>query len=300
MTINLQHGLVIDNRYSLLHHLGTGGCASVWLANDLQHNNKCAIKIMSNGDQKRFHREVLIMRALTHENIVACIDGGKDKTCCFAVLEVVDGGSLADMINEPRNFSPIEAAWVVLQAVRGLKKTGVVHRDLKPANLMIKKGSKGNGLECIVNNTSEGFTVKVADFGLAKSFEDKQNFTHTQEIMGTPSYMSPEQCRSTRDAKVESDIYSMGTILYELVTGKPPFTGGNVYETIKMQIEAQPYYPGWFSGKLKPIVEKCLQKKASDRYRSWGALEADLNKVLGIEQPSFWKRLFGGSNAAVA
>lgn len=300
MGAHFTRGSVIAGRYTLKQLLGEGGCAEVWYCLDNQTQHRYAIKIVTDGDFKRFQREVLIMREVTDPHVVACIDGGREGNVCYSVMEIIDGGSLEDLRNSGRTFKVEQALWIILQAVRGLKATKVIHRDIKPANLMIKKGNQGDGFQSIVGDLNGGCTVKVADFGLAKHAEDKQGLTHTQEIMGTPTYMSPEQCRSTKSATVESDIYSLGIVLYQLLVGSVPFMGQNPYETIRMQIEKAPAYPSWFPAKARTIVEKCLQKNPHDRYRSLVAFEHQLESVLGLSKPSFWASLFGAKAKAAS
>lgn len=280
----LRKGEVIGDRYQISRKLGEGGCGTVYRATDTKGGADVAVKVLENHeDLPRFRREARVMQRTTSEHVVKALAVGvHEKTYAYLVMEFMDGGSVKDLLDKKGKFSPADAGWILIQAVRGLKAAGSVHRDLKPENLLVSKGSKGRSVTLMAGDIDSGATVKVADFGLAKSkVGESASLTQTGQVMGTPLYMSPEQCRNTKRVSARSDIYSLGVMLFELVTGRPPFDANNVYDIMAMHCNDEPK-TGRLPAKVRVIVDRCMQKSVRLRYPSLAALERDLEVLVGI------------------
>jgi len=245
--------------------LGAGGMGEVWKAWDTHLNRWVALKFIKTDDPddlKRLHREARAVARLSHPNIVQVYDVRE----AYIVLQYVEG--------VPVSGTPRGAARLIrdaAQAVHYAHTQGVVHRDLKPGNMLLDPLPDGRG------------KVWILDFGLAKQEKVKTSFSVSGAVVGTPAYMPPEQADGKPD-KVgpHSDIYALGATLYDLLTGRPPFRGAGVYDTLKKVIEEDPVPPG-IDGDLDLIVLKCLQKDPSRRYRSAAALADDLDRWLKKE-----------------
>lgn len=305
------------NEYVILKELGKGGCGVVYKAQHAYDASQppVAIKLMHDiSDIDRFTRERLIMQRVNHPNVVRLIEFGSYNGHPYIVMELIDGGSVGDVLDKRREachtsqalpapsgkgtpstvviadlpitpvFPVAEAAWIVMQATQGLRAAGVVHRDLKPANLMLKLGPGQRSPVLVPGNPGSSAMVKVADFGLAKSVTPgtDKSLTATGVIMGTPAYMSPEQCRVTKTVTIQSDIYALGIILYELMVGNPPFDGSNPLAIMNDHISTPVTYPPGFPPEVAAICSKCLAKEAGDRYRTITGLQADLGRLLGV------------------
>ncbi len=293
--IVIKKGLVIAERFQVMGKLGEGGCGSVWKARDLKRNGlEVALKILENtGDEKRFNREIQVLRKVRHENVVrlagaGMIAGRAPKP--YLAMELVEDGSLRELLDARRKIRPQEAGWLLMQTVRGLQAVDTVHRDLKPENLLLrgvgsKKYKDGHKPVVILSAPEQsGTVVKVADFGLAKPMEQKNNLSLTRsgQIMGTPVYMSPEQCRNSKDVSFKTDIYAIGILLFEMVTGNPPFDADNVYDIMNMQCDKEPIYVKSMPDEVRIICERCLAKKPGQRYRNLNTLGKDLAALTGI------------------
>jgi serine/threonine-protein kinase len=176
---------------------------------------------------------------------------------------------------------------VLVQAIRGLRASKTVHRDMKPENLLMGRGiGKGGTLKLTVDDIKKGSVIKVADFGLAKAHDPNTlKLTNTGQVMGTPVYMSPEQCRNTRTVTARSDMYSLGIIFYEMIVGKPPFEANNAYDIMAMHCNDAPKFPARMDPRVKTVLELCLAKTPKDRYPSLYALERDLAAIAGLGEP---------------
>jgi serine/threonine protein kinase len=259
--------------YEILGTLGRGAMGVVYKARQRGLKRLVALKMILSGehaderDLARFKIEAESIAQLQHPNIVQVYEVGEENGRPFFSLEYVDGGSLQKLIHgEPQ--PPRQAAEMARQLAAGMAcahEQGVVHRDLKPANILL---------------TREG-TPKITDFGLAKRLEEESGQTHSGTILGTPSYMAPEQAEGKiHEVGPLSDIYGLGAILYELLTGRPPFKGSSVLDTLEQVRKREPVAPTQLQPKvprdLETICLKCLQKDPRKRYASAADLAEDL------------------------
>ena len=250
-------------RYEVERHLGRGGMGDVYLVRDTVINRKAALKTIR-GDtgldarqviemRQRFYREAQTAGKLAHPNIVTVFDVGEDLGMSYIVMEFVEGNTLTQLMKKQRLTLP-QIKHVILNAALGLDyahQNGVFHRDVKPDNVMVSKTG----------------VVKVMDFGIARVVES--NLTKTGSVMGTPAYMSPEQVHGQKiDAR--SDIFSLGVILYELLTGKKPFTGETMSALMLAIMKGDPAQPSTIDAKINTvwdgILRKALAKTPEDRY----------------------------------
>ena len=278
---------LLGGRYELGGLLGRGGMAEVRRARDLRLNRDVAIKQLridlatDATFQERFRREAQAAAKLNHPNIVAVYDTGDEPDpdsavrVPYIVMELVQGHTLREILRMGRQIQPtkaLEFAEGVLDALSYSHKAGIVHRDIKPANVML---------------TPDG-TVKVMDFGIARAVADTSStMTQTAAVIGTAQYLSPEQARGeTVDAR--SDIYSAGCLLYELLVGRPPFTGDSPVSVAYQHVREAPIPPSqldaMITGMTDAVVLKALAKDPADRYQSAGAMRADVARLLGGQE----------------
>ena len=266
-------------RLELLEELGRGGMGVVHRARDIYLLRVVAVKRLLHGgsaraeDVARFHAEAASAARLGHPNIVAVFDFGSFEGQPYLVMPYVEGTTLARrLLDGP--LPPMEAAGLlapIASAVEHAHRAGVLHRDLKPSNILIDR---------------EGRPF-VVDFGLAKRIDlgPDAALTETGAILGTPSYMAPEQASSGRgEVGPSSDVYGLGAILYQMLTGRPPFQGSSPLETILLVLDQEPVPPRVLNPKADPDLEmvalKCLQKRPDLRYPSAAALGEDLDAYL--------------------
>jgi hypothetical protein len=263
--------------YAILGELGRGAMGVVYLARQALLNRPCALKMILAGAHAdevasvRFLAEAEAVARLQHPNVVQIHHIGEAGGLPFFELEYCGGGRLDKTLDGvPR---PAKAAAVLVEGIaRGVAEAhrlGLVHRDLKPANVLI--GDDG--------------TPKVTDFGLVKVVGSDPGLTRTDSILGSPSYMAPEQARGlVREVGPRSDVYSLGAILYELLTGRPPFRGPTVLETLQLVKSAEPVPPSRMVPGLprdaETIALKCLEKEPARRYASASELADDLRRFL--------------------
>ncbi len=261
--------------YKILKVLGRGGMGVVYKARQRGLKRIVALKMISVGglhgpvERARFIGEAMAVADLQHPNIVQLFEVGEDNGHPFFSLEYVAGGSLATKINGTPQ-PPHDAARLLRALADGMEyahQRGIIHRDLKPANVLL-------------TGTGE---PKVSDFGLVKRLEDDAGHTQSGSILGTPSYMAPEQAESkSKEIGPRSDIYALGGILYELLTGRPPFRAASVLETLEQVRTQEPIPPSQFQPKLPRDLEticlKCLQKDPAKRYATAAALGEDLGR----------------------
>jgi serine/threonine protein kinase/tetratricopeptide (TPR) repeat protein len=290
--------------YELLGELGRGGMGVVYKARHLKLNRLVGLKMVLAGAHAgsvqlaRFAVEAQAVARLTHTNIVQIYEIGEHNGLPFFSLEYIDGGSLAAKIaGKPQ--PPRDAAALVEPLARTMAfahAKGIIHRDLKPANILLMR-EEGRGMRD--ERTKDGsdssliphpssLVPKITDFGLAKRLEDESGQTKSGVLLGTPSYMSPEQaCADSGEIGPLSDQYSLGAILYELLTGRPPFAGASIMETIFQVRMLDPVKPTRLQlscpRDLETICLKCLEKLPAQRYLDCNALADDLRRFLNGE-----------------
>ncbi|MDQ4006075.1 MAG: Stk1 family PASTA domain-containing Ser/Thr kinase [Actinomycetota bacterium] len=266
---------VLAGRYELEAVLGQGGMARVFRGTDRVLNRTVAVKVLSpqfaDDDQfvARFRREAQAAAGLNHPNIVSVYDTGSQGEVHFIVMEYVEGRTLRDVIRQEGPLLPERGAEITESVARGLAaahESGLVHRDVKPGNIMI---------------TREG-EVKVMDFGIART-SSGDTLTQTAAILGTASYLSPEQAQG-ESVDLRSDIYSVGCVLYEMLTGRPPFTGDSPVSIAYKHVRENPALPSRMNPDipqgLEAVVMKCMAKNPENRYRTADELREDLARVL--------------------
>ncbi len=272
-TIDERRGTIFAGRYRLERKLGGGGMADVWLAEDQELGRKVAIKMLhdryANDTQfvERFRREATHAAGLSHPNVVSIFDRGEAGGSYFIVMEYVEGRTLKELI-VTRGPCPVPVAisYVrqVLAALRYAHRNGIVHRDIKPHNVLVDHEGR----------------VKVADFGIARA--GSSQMTEAGSIIGTAQYLSPEQARGA-PVDESSDLYSTGILLFELLTGKVPFTGETPVEIAMKHLSQVPPAPSSIRSEiphdLDLVVLRALAKEPADRYRSAKEMDRDLALV---------------------
>jgi eukaryotic-like serine/threonine-protein kinase len=269
----------IDGRYRLERPLGQGGMASVYLGHDTELDRPVAIKLLAEnlaGDEefrRRFVREARLAARLSHPNVVSVYDAGEDDGRPYIVMEHVDGETLADVLARRGRLPPDEARELAAQAANGLAhahEAGLVHRDIKPQNLILRRDG----------------TVKIADFGIARAAET--TITQTGTVLGTAAYLAPEQALG-EEVTAAADVYSLGAVLYELLTGRPPFEFESLADLADQQRgmeitpvrELAPDVPP----ELEDVVMRCLARNPAYRPASAGELARVLSGGEAPTQP---------------
>jgi serine/threonine-protein kinase len=277
---------MLGDRYEIGEVIGRGGMAEVHEGRDLRLGRRVAVKILRPDlakdptFQARFRREAQSAAALNHPNIVAVYDTGEDTLTSsdgtsvvvpFIVMEYVDGMTLRQLLASGRRLLPERALEItagILAALDYAHRHGIVHRDIKPANVMLTRTGD----------------VKVMDFGIARAMNDTGNtMTATSAVMGTAQYLSPEQARGeVVDAR--SDLYSAGVLLYELLTGRPPFTGDSPVAIAYQHVSEMPVPPSQVDAGVTPqidaVVLQALAKRTDDRYQSAVEFRADVERAV--------------------
>ena len=284
-------GTCFNNRYEVTQEIGSGGMSRVYLAHDRRTSQTVAVKVLhshllregsaKNADpKKRFEQEFKATMALGHDNIVRVTDHGfTDSGLPFMVMEYIKGHSLEQLLRAQNRLKLSQFYTVFFQTLSALihaHERGVVHRDVKPSNIMLIKKDQNVNI------------VKLLDFGIAKvvmesQAKDAQHITNTGDIFGSPFYMSPEQCKG-EDLDARSDIYSLGCVMYQSLTGKRPFEGENAYKTIYLHVNVKP--PDFkmirpdlnLPAKLEAIVMKCLEKNQINRYQEAKQLRLEIER----------------------
>lgn len=295
-------GAVLAGRYEILQLLGQGGMGAVYKARDNELDRLVAVKLVrpeySSHPEilRRFKQELILARAVTHRNVVRIFDLGQADGLKFITMEYVEGRDLRSVLHEKGKLTPSEAVTVMLQVCRALDAAhaeGVVHRDLKPQNIMLDAQNR----------------VYVMDFGIARSSE-MSGMTQTGMLMGTPEYMSPEQARG-QHVDARSDLFALGIIFYELLTGKSPYQADTTMATLWKRTQERSRPPIELESSIpKPLsdaVQKCLEIETKDRYQSAGEIINDLEAwqatgkttggrplILPTPASAYWKWIAAG------
>ena len=269
--------------YRVERVLGEGGMATVYLAEDVKHKRKVAVKVMrpelaETLGTERFLREVEIAAQLSHPSILPVFDSGSTNGVLWYVMPYVEGESLPEWIRRERQLAvgdAVRLAREVAEALAYAHERGIVHRDIKPANILLHSGR-----------------ALVADFGIARAAgTDGASLTKTGLAIGTPQYMSPEQSSGDRDVDGRADVYALGCVLYEMIAGEPPFTGPTMQAVVARSLTERPRpltaTREGLPSKLNAVVDRALAKSPADRYPSATAMAGAL---AGVEA-----QLHGGS-----
>src|SRR5204863_1066520 len=263
--------------YELLEEIGWGGQGVVYRAHQKSLNRTVALKLLGLGPWttethlKRFRREAEAAASLQHPGIVPIYEVGERDGQCYFSMQFVEGGQLDEVVR--REPMPIRRAVELIvrlaRTVHYAHEHGILHRDIKPGNILLDKNGEPH----------------LTDFGLARLVEAESTVTRTLDVLGTPSYMAPEQAAGeTTKLSKATDVYGLGAVLYQLLTGQPPFAGGTTYETIRLLRDTEARPPRVVNPKidrdLSTICLKCLEKDPKRRYSSALALVEDLERWL--------------------
>jgi TolB-like protein/Flp pilus assembly protein TadD/predicted Ser/Thr protein kinase len=266
--------------YELLEEIGRGGQGVVFRARQKSLNRIVALKVIGLGHWateahiRRFRQEAEAAASLEHPQIVPIYEIGERDGSCYFSMKFVEGGRL-DQVATGEKFLPRRAAELIVRITRTVQfahDRGVLHRDIKPGNVLLDRQGEPH----------------LTDFGLARLIENESAITNSFEVLGTPSYMPPEQASGcARELTPAADIYSIGAVFYQMLTGEPPFAGGTTYETIRKVLETEPRDPRLWNAKVDvdaaTICLKCLEKDPTRRYQSAAALAEDLERWLRHE-----------------
>ena len=266
--------------YELLEEVGRGGQGVVFRARQKSLNRIVALKVIGLGQWatkahlKRFRLEAEAAASLDHPCIVPIYEVGERDGQCYFSMKFVEGGQLDEVVKDaPMSIrQAVELIAKVARTVHYAHEHGILHRDIKPGNILLDEKGEPH----------------LTDFGLARLVESESTITRTLEVLGTPSYMAPEQAAGNNaELTNATDVYGLGAVLYQLLTGHPPFAGGTTYETIKLLLETEPRLPRLWNAKvdrdISTICLKCLEKDPQRRYSSALALAEDLERWLRHE-----------------
>ena len=266
--------------YELLQEIGRGGQGVVYRARQKSLNRIVALKVIGLGQWaakahvKRFRLEAEAAASLEHPCIVPIYEVGERDGACYFSMKFVEGGQLDEVVRRAPMSIPqaVELITKVARTVHYAHEHSILHRDIKPGNILLDASREPH----------------LTDFGLARLLETESSITHTLDVLGTPSYMAPEQAAGNNAAvSSATDVYGLGAVLYQLLTGQPPFAGGTTYETIKLLLDTEPRQPRLLNPKidrdLSTICLKCLDKDPQRRYPSALALAQDLQRWLKHE-----------------
>jgi class 3 adenylate cyclase/cell division protein FtsN/predicted Ser/Thr protein kinase len=273
----------IPSRYEVLSQVGAGGTGVVYKVRDLETDEIVALKILKPeiaADptlQENFKKELRLTRKITHKNVCRIYDFSRVNGTAYATMEFIEGESLLSRLNRVGSLPVNQALEIARQICAGLREAhaqGIVHRDLKPANIMLDRSG----------------TVKIMDFGVARLIQGNGPMTGT--IVGTPAYMAPEQAE-LKPVSACTDIYALGLVLYEMITGSPAFHGDTPVAVALKQIREYPKRPRELVPKLSPPIEaviwKCLQKDTAKRFQSVNELEAALERAAKARPVAAWR-----------
>jgi tRNA A-37 threonylcarbamoyl transferase component Bud32 len=273
-------GRVLAGRYEIGSQIGRGGMASIHLGTDRLLRRKVAVKILAQRfahDQRsvaRFGREAKAAARLNHANVVSIYDTGSDEGIHWIVMEYVEGKTLEEILREEGGFTirnALDITEALCRALDAAHQGGLIHRDVKPANVMID----GSG------------QTKVMDFGIARAIADPADLTATGLVLGTASYLSPEQARGD-PVDARTDIYSLGCVLYEMVTGGPPFAGGTPLGLAYKHVHEEPLPPSFINqavpGRLEAVIMRAIAKEPAARYASAEAMRRAISSTLSDQR----------------
>lgn len=268
-------GKKVGNRYEILALIGGGGMSLVYQAKDIYLNRIVAVKVLreqftsDNEFVRRFRREAQAVASLSHPNIVSIYDVGQEQDIHYLVMEYIKGKTLKELITERAPLPLPEVIDIIKQICDALEhahENSIVHRDIKPHNIIITRGGR----------------VKVTDFGIARAISTA-TVTHTRGIIGSVHYFSPEQAKGEVTGE-KSDIYSLGIVLYEMVTGKLPFEGESPISVALMHIQNQPTPPSYYNPnlpeKIEKIILKAINKNPNERYENVAKIRLELRAAL--------------------
>ena len=268
---------IFGKRYQIGQMIGTGGMADVYIGEDQRLSRKVALKVLRSDLARdpsflaRFRKEALAAAGLNHPGIVAVYDSGEEGLNSYIVMELVNGHTLREELQNPTGLTverSLEIIEGVLEALSYSHENGIIHRDIKPGNIML----------------TDAGDVKVMDFGIARAMDDiGATMTSTWNVVGTAQYLSPEQATGEA-ADLRSDIYSVGCLLYELVTGRPPFTGDTPVAIAYQHVSADFPIPSAINPELDENIDKiitvALAKSPDDRYQSADMMLADIRRAM--------------------
>jgi serine/threonine-protein kinase len=267
--------VTLGGRYRVERELGRGGMAKVFLGTDTVLGRTVAVKVLApqfaddDGFVQRFRREAQAAASIGHPHIVSVFDTGSDDGVHYIVMEYVEGRTLAEFLAGGGRILPdraIDIAMDVCQALEAAHARGVIHRDIKPGNIMLNPRGE----------------VKVTDFGIARVTTTADTVAQTAAILGTASYLSPEQAQG-QPVDARSDLYSLGCVVYEMVTGRPPFLGDSPVAVASKQVLEQPVPPSKLNSDVTPdldaVILRALAKNPANRYQSAEEMRADLERA---------------------
>ena len=270
---------LLAGRYLLETPVASGGMADVWRARDQVLDRPVAVKILHEGLAaneevlERFRREAVLAAGLSHHAVVRIFDTGIDGTTCFIVMEMVEGPSLSTELGAPvPTAEAIRIARGTLEGLAHAHARGVVHRDVKPDNIVL-----------------QGRRVKVADFGIASAAFATGDISTTGDLIGNVGYLAPEQVDGG-EADARSDLYAVGAVLYEMLTGRPPFEGGSSLATASLRLTQDPVPPGTLRGgvprDLEAVVQRAMARDPGGRYESAAEMIAALDRCAAGRDPA--------------
>src|ERR1700730_14836632 len=266
--------------YELVEEIGRGGQGGVYRARQKSLNRTVALKVIGLGHWastphlKRFRHEAEAAASLEHPQIVPIYEVGERDGSCYFSMKFIEGGQLDEVVKREQMSSRRAAELLVKIAgtVQFAHEHGILHRDIKPGNILLDRQGEPH----------------LTDFGLARLIEQESTVTNSFDVLGTPSYMAPEQAAgNAKELTAAADVYSLGAVFYQMLTGQPAFAGGTTYETIRLVMETEPRNPRLWNPKvdldLATICLKCLEKDLKKRYETADALAQDVERWLRQE-----------------
>ena len=273
---SLRSTSLLGGRYEIVDLIGVGGMSTVYRARDVRLGDPIAIKVLRPevaalpGMVERFRREVSLARRVTHKNVARVFDIDESEAGCFLTMELVEGESLGARLARRGPVEECELAAIAIEVCEGLAAAhdaGVIHRDLKPDNILLGRDGR----------------VLVTDFGIASALLAPGDATRVGLAIGTPAYMAPEQVEGRVDVDARADIYALGASLFELATGAPPWSGGNVLAVAAARLHSEPpdaAASGRVTRAMADVIKTCMAKQATHRFASAGELAVALRAVL--------------------